>query len=185
MPEANDQSPRDHRHPVGKVLRLVHVVGRQQDRLAELAQVVDRPPGPAPGRGIEPGRRFVEKDQVGVTHDPQDQLQPALLPAGQGFDPGVRLLGDADDLHQLARRATFRIQRSVGVDGLTYRQFLLDRGRLQNDADLLAKVSAGGLRVDTQHTDRARGAGTVSLENLHRCRLARTVRAEESKHFPR
>jgi len=65
-PFRDDQAVADHRDLVGQVLRLVHVVRGEQDRLAELRQVLNGLPRFVPGRGIESGRGLVEKQQVRI-----------------------------------------------------------------------------------------------------------------------
>jgi hypothetical protein len=51
----HDPAAGDDRHPVGQRLRLVHVMGGEQDRLAQLAQAADDLPGLAAG-GKRPAR---------------------------------------------------------------------------------------------------------------------------------
>jgi hypothetical protein len=64
----------------GQVLRLVHVVRAQQDRLAERGEVLDDLPRLVPGRGVEPRRGLVEEQQVRVAGQGDGDVQPPLLP---------------------------------------------------------------------------------------------------------
>src|SRR3954454_8233603 len=73
----------DDRHAVGQRLRLVEVVGRQHDGLAQLAQRADRLPGGAPRGGVEARRRLVEEDQLGVADQRQAEVQAPQLAAGE------------------------------------------------------------------------------------------------------
>src|SRR5205823_9415320 len=68
---------------VGELLRLVEVVRRQQDRLAERAQAADRLPGGAARGRVEAGRRLVEEDEVGVTDEREPEVEPPPLAAGE------------------------------------------------------------------------------------------------------
>ena len=52
---------------VGEVLGLVHVVGGEQDGLAQLAHATHDLPGVAPCRRVEAGRRLVEEQQLRVS----------------------------------------------------------------------------------------------------------------------
>ena len=61
----DDPAARDDRDAVGEVLRLVHVVRREQDRLAERAEAVDERPRLAARGGVEARRRLVEEEQLG------------------------------------------------------------------------------------------------------------------------
>src|SRR5436853_363859 len=78
-PDREDPPVLDDRDAVGELLRLVEVVRRQQDRLAEIAQVADRLPRAAPGLRIKAGRRLVEEDQLGVADEREREVQPPQL----------------------------------------------------------------------------------------------------------
>ena len=73
----------DDRHPVGQRLRLVEVVRREQDRLAERLERADRVPGVAARGRVEARGRLVEEDQLRVADQRQRQIQPPQLPARQ------------------------------------------------------------------------------------------------------
>src|SRR6476469_6187034 len=88
----------DDRDPIAQRLRLVEVVRRQQDGLAQVLQRADRAPGVAPRRRVEAGRRLVEEDQLGVADQREGQVEPALLAARERPDPSVGLLAQAGDL---------------------------------------------------------------------------------------
>ena len=62
-------------------LRLVHVVGGEEDGLAEVAEPGDHLPGLAAGGGIEAGRRLVEEEQLGVADQRDADVEAALLAA--------------------------------------------------------------------------------------------------------
>jgi hypothetical protein len=97
---------------------LVHVVRRQQDRLAALAQARDELPGLAPGGGVEAGGRLVEEDQLGVARDAERQVQPAALAARQRGDPRAGLLTEPDEVDDLRRRPRGRVGGAVQLDRL-------------------------------------------------------------------
>src|SRR3954470_6957613 len=82
-PDGQDPPVLDDRHPVGERLGLVEVVRGQQHGLAELGELADDVPGGAPGRGIESGRRLVEKHELGVTDQREPEVQPSGLAARQ------------------------------------------------------------------------------------------------------
>jgi len=86
----------DDRHPVGEALRLVHVVGGEEDRLAEIAQTADHVPSLAPRRGIEARGRLVEEEQLGIADQRHADVEAALLATGEAARPGVCLLGESD-----------------------------------------------------------------------------------------
>ena len=104
----DDPPGRDDRDAVGEHLRLVHVVGGEEDRLAELAQAGDHLPGLAARRGVEAGGRLVEEEQLGVADQRQRHVEAALLAARERRGPGVRLLGEADQARSSRRRRAGR-----------------------------------------------------------------------------
>ena len=63
-------------------LRLVHVMGRHQDRQAVRRHVVDQVPELAARLGVDAGRRLVEQQQLRLVQDAGGQRQP-LLPAAR------------------------------------------------------------------------------------------------------
>ena len=101
----HDRGRAQDRHPVGQVLGLVHVVGGEEDGLAERLEPLDHVPGVAPGRRVEAGGRLVEEDQVGVADDPDRHVGPSLLAARERPDAGVALVAQADQLDRLLDRA--------------------------------------------------------------------------------
>ena len=73
----------DDRDAVAERLRLVEVVRREEDRLAEVLQRADDVPRRAPRRRVEAGRRLVEEDQLGVADEREREVQAAQLAAAQ------------------------------------------------------------------------------------------------------
>src|SRR4051794_2282954 len=95
---------RDDRHPVGETLRLVHVVGGEEDGLAEVAQTGDRIPGVAAGGGVEAGGRLVEEEQLGVADQGHADVETALLATREAARAGIGLAAQADQLDHLVDR---------------------------------------------------------------------------------
>ena len=136
-----DESPaRQHADPVGQVLGLVEVVGRQQHGGAAGAQLAHELPGVAPRRRVEARRRFVEEEQRRTPDDAERQVEPAPLTAGQGADPPVGLRRQVDELDDLGRVTTAAVAGAIDVDGLGDGQLVLDPGSLQHDADAIAEL---------------------------------------------
>ena len=104
----DDPARGDHRDAVGEVLRLVHVVRGEQDRLAERPEALNELPGAPPCRRVEPGGGLVEEDELRVAGDPERQVEPPSLAAGERPDPGVALLLEPHQLDDLVRRERAR-----------------------------------------------------------------------------
>src|SRR6266545_4264611 len=150
----DDPAGRDDRHAVGQVLRLVHVVGGEQDRLAEVAQALHQLPRAAPGRGIEAGGRLVEEEQVGVADDAEGEVQAALLAAGQRPGPRRPLVAETDHVDHLGGVARVRVVAAEQRDDLLDAQLAVDAGGLEHDADPFAEGPLAALRIEVDPGDR-------------------------------
>src|ERR1039457_61152 len=112
----DDLAAGDDGDPVGELLRLVHVVGSEQDRGAQAGKPSDDLPGAAPRARVETGRRFVEEKDPGVPDDAEGEVQPPLLAAGQRLDLALLLAGEADERDHLADIARIRVVARVAGD---------------------------------------------------------------------
>src|SRR4051794_11125332 len=177
--DGEDAPVLDDRHAVGERLRLVEVVRRQHDRLAEVAQAADRVPRRTAGGGVEARGRLVEEDELRVADQRQRQVQAPQLAAGQGPRQGVGLLVEADqgdDVRDVARR---RVQARPVRHGLAHLHVAVHAHGLQDDAHAPAQLELAQGRVVAQHGHVAGGPRPVALEDLDRRRLARPVGAEQ------
>ena len=66
---------------VAQSLGFVHVVRRQQDRAAGFLEFLDEVPQLTPRLRIETGRRFVEKEQIGIADERAGEREALLLAA--------------------------------------------------------------------------------------------------------
>jgi hypothetical protein len=165
------------------VLRLVHVVGGEEDGLAERLQPLDHLPGLAARGRVEAGGRLVEEDQVGVADDADGDVDAPLLAAGERADAGVALGAEAGQLDRLLDRSRRRVEGGEEGDRLAHRQQRVELALLQDEADALAP-GAGRLRgVGAEHRDLAAARLAVALEDLDRRRLSGSVGPEEAEHL--
>ena len=167
--------------PVREVLGFVHEVGGQEDGLAELAQPGDYLPGRPAGRGVEPGRRLVEEDDVGVADQRQCDIESPTLAARELAGAGVCLVGQPDQGDGVVDPAWRPVVAGVELEALPHGQAGLGLRFLQNDADPVPPRTAGLGRVDTQYADLAVCAFPEALEDLDRGGLAGTVGTEEGE----
>jgi hypothetical protein len=175
----------DDRHPVAQRLRLVEVMGREQHRLAQVLQRADHVPRRAPRRRVEPGCRLVEEDQLGVADEREGEVQAAQLAAAQRPRVGARLLGEPGELEHLVHVARGGVEARPVRDRLAHGDVPVHAGALQHDAHPHAQLVRALLRVVAEHRDDPARAGAIALEDLHRRRLARAVRAEEAEDLAR
>ena len=174
--------------PVGERLRLVHVVGGEEDGLAELAQAADHLPRLAPGRGVEAGRRLVEEEQLGIADQRQRDVEAALLAAGE-LEPSASsaFSVEADELDRLVD-----VARAAGSSRRTARPPRGPSARAcsrhsWSTIPIRSRQLAVGARRDRRRarsTSPAR-AVAVALEDLDRGRLAGAVGAEEGEDLAR
>jgi hypothetical protein len=79
--DVDDAAVLDDRHPVAQPLCLLHQMRRQEHRLAALADAAHELPDCAPRLGIETRRQLVEKHDLGLVDERQDDEEPLLLAA--------------------------------------------------------------------------------------------------------
>ena len=155
----DDLAGGDHGDPVGEPLGLLHVVGRQEDRLAELAQPVDDLPRGAARGGVEAGRRLVEEDQLGVADQRERDVEAAALPARERGGALLGLRGEVDERERVATRRAARGSSRHRARGT--------RGR---SGPARPRTPAGRCRsARASSTARARGRGRAP----RRCRRSR------------
>ena len=88
--------------PVGELLRLVQVVGGEQDRgVLQIGQPVHQIVEVPPGGRVEAGGRLVQEQQFRPADDADRHVEPPSLTAGQRGDLLVAVLGQPDRLDQL------------------------------------------------------------------------------------
>ena len=173
----------DDRHAVGQRLRLVEVVGGQQDRLAERAQRADRLPRRPSRLGVEAGGGLVEEDQLGVAHQRQREVQAPQLPAGEPAAAHVGLLPQARQLQHLLDVARVRVEARPVAQRLARGDVAVDAARLQHDPDAPAQLDLPARGVIPEHRHLAAVARAVPLEDLHGRGLAGAVGPEQPEHL--
>src|SRR5579862_1025887 len=72
----------DDRDPIGQVFGLIHVVGGEEDSLAELTEPGHDLPGGAAGRRVEAGGGLVEEDEIWIADEGEREVEPSPLAAG-------------------------------------------------------------------------------------------------------
>ena len=153
----------DDRHPVGERLGLLHVVGGEEDRLAELAQARRSPPTPggAPrdrspwsarrGRGGR-GRRSARRRRRAGAAGPPERL-PARASA---FSPSPTCSIVVVDRPWLA------VVAGVELERLAHGELGPHPALLEDDPDPLPPLAPGACRVDAEHRDLAGAAARGS-----------------------
>ncbi len=87
--EGEDLAVVHDRHTVAELVRLLHVVGREQDRLALLVQLAEELPQREPALRVEAGSRLVHEEDRRPVEDRPGDHEPLRHPAGQGMNVAV------------------------------------------------------------------------------------------------
>ena len=130
----------DQHDAVGERVRLLEVLGGQQQRDAVVDERADRRPHDLAAARIEPGGRLVEHEHVRGVDQARGEVDAAALAAGQVLDEPVAELVDREPLDQLvgdggrlaaAAPAQPRHQHEVLARG----EVLVERGELAGQRD--------------------------------------------------
>jgi hypothetical protein len=177
--ERDESSGRDDRDAVREPVGLFHVVGGEQDGLADVAQARHDVPRLPASRRVEPGGGLVEEEQIGVADQPEREIDPAALPAGQRPGAFVGLAAESDEVDHLVDVPRAGVEAGVVPQEFAGTEPVLHPGFLQDDPDPLTVGATAGLRVAAEHLDVPARPLPVALEDLHRGRLAGAVRADD------
>src|SRR5688572_8771507 len=181
--ERDDASVIDDGHAIAQELRLVHVMGRHQDRAASCAKLVEQPPQLPPRVRIEPGGRLVEKQQVRIAGERAGEREALFLAAGELADTARPLAFELDNLQQIVDRPPARVERTKEPQRLLDGQLVGELRLLQLDAEPLAQRSFVMAPAQSKYLDLAGIWLQQTFQDLDRCRLAGAVRPEQAKAF--
>ena len=156
----DDLTTDDHRDPVGEELRLVHVVRREQDGLAEGRQVLDALQASRPAQGRSPWS--ARRGRADPGRRPGRWPRPAgaaVLP--ERFETRASALSSRPTTRITSSTAGGRVERRVHRDRLADGEITIDAGRLEHDPDAALQLRAADARVETEDPDVAgdRGCG--------------------------
>ena len=117
-PVADDPSVVQDHDPVGDVVGLVEVVGREQHRPALGGEPAHVLPERAPRLDVHRDGRLVEEHEVGVAGDREREPDPLRLAARQGLRAAVDERGEAGPLEDGVAGRGRRVQRAGEVHEL-------------------------------------------------------------------
>jgi len=175
---------RDHGDPVGEGLCLVHVVRGQDDGGAERPQGGDDVPELVAGRGVEPGGRLVEEQQLGIADQPDPDVEASLLATGEGPGPSPALVLQPDQGEDLGHGPRGAVVAGEELQRLLDGERGFDLGVLQDHADPLPPPTVRVRGVRAEHPYVAAVATPVPLEDLDRGGLAGSVGSEQPEDLP-
>jgi hypothetical protein len=177
------------RDPVGELVRLLQVLGGEEDRDADGHEVADDLPRGPPAARVEAGGRLVEEEDPRVADQAHRKVEPAPHAAGVGRGrlPGrveeiepPQQFGRAPPPCTSAQVVQVRHQDQVLLAG----EQVVDRGELAGDADrgadrigISSQIMTGDPHVAAVEADQRR-------QDLHRGGLAGAVGAEQREDRP-
>ena len=187
-PSAAMQALVHHDEAVAQLLRLIHVVGRDDERHAGLLEPEQLVPQHVAGLRVEAGGRLVEQQQVGVVDQAAGDREAALHAAGQVLDLRLRLLGDLRELQQLLRAlaagGTVDAEvAAVDVEVVEHVELVVERVLLRAHAEPATDRRAVGGGVHAEDPQLAGAHRAHRRDHPHRARLAGTVGAEEAERL--
>ena len=166
---------------VGEPFCLVHVVRRQEDRLAEVAEVFDHVPGCSAGRGVEACGRLVEEDQFRVADQCEREVESAAFAARETRCLSVVLSFQSDERDRLDDGSRLAVVARVQLESFANCQAGVGRGFLQDDPDAVAPFTRPVSGINAEYRYLAARAGPESLEDLDGGRFAGSIWAEEGE----
>src|SRR5437899_12382944 len=191
--ERGDQLPRraerDHgavihdRHAVAQTLGFFHVMRRQQHRPAGRTEAPDDLPQLAPRLRIEPRRRLVQKQQLGLADEGAGDGEPLLLPARQRHNPRLPFFLQLDEHEDLVHRVRMFIEGAKQRQRLGDSELVGELRLLQLNAEALAQCAPGCTFPPWRPEDLdvpAVGNGEA-LEDFDGCGLAGAVGTEQTE----
>ena len=188
-PGGDDQAAVENHDLVRQLVRLVEVLGSEQQRRPAGGQRPDDVPHAQPRPRVQARSRLVEEQHLGMPDETRGQVQAALHPAGEVLGGPVGRIEQVELLQQLVgpaagTRPAQVIQPPDDLKVLPAGQLLLDGRRLPGQADRPA--DGGGLphHVVAFHHCPAAVREQQRRQDAHRGRLAGTVRAEHAEHGP-
>ena len=184
-PDVHDAAVVDDRDPIAEALRLLHQVGRQEHRLAAIADAPHEvPDGPSRLR-IEAGGQLVEEHELGIVDQGERDEETLLLPARQGHEPGVALRGQAQLIEEAVAVHAVAIERGPEVHRLPDLDAFLELRLLELDADPLLQRHGVPARVEAEDGNRAAVGRAQAFDALHGGGLAGAVGPDQAEDLAR
>ena len=133
--------------------------------------------------GVQGGGGFVEKEHARLVDQGHGQSQALFLAAGKLGIEGVALFLEAEALEQRGGIAPALVK--TGKHGYRFANAKLvgQRGGLQDGADLLLKVIAGGLGIEAADANDPAVGRAKSFEDFDGAGFSGAVGAEKAKNL--
>ena len=187
---AHDQTVVDDREPIAELVGFLQVLRREEDRRPALVDAADLVPDRQPAGGVQPGRRLVEEEHLGLVHERRGKVEPALHAAGVALDAAVAASTRSTSSRSSSARsvASARVRPKGGPAGSAARgRSGAGRGRPPAGRRRCGAAPRQGRAATSTPATRAvpDGDRQQRREHAHRGRLACAVGAEKAEDLPR
>jgi len=173
--------------PVAQPLRLVEVVGRQQDRdLARGAERRDQVQQLVTDARVEPDGRLVEEQHLGLRHQRPGDLQPSPLPAAVAGNRPVGEAAEAEGVEHVGNPGPNLVaaqppQAGMDLEVAPAGERAVDDGLLEHHGARSPGSPRLAAHVVPGDTGSATGRHHSRRQHPDRRRLARAVGTEEAE----
>src|SRR3990170_6793675 len=179
----------DDREAVRELLRLVHVVRREEHGHALLREAPDRRPHLAAAEGVEANRRLVEEQELRVRDERHAQEDALAEPAGEIRAQLVLVLPQIELPEDLLRplrrvRAGHAADQAHEPHVVERGQHHLRAGLLREDGDALADRPRATDDLAPEDGRAPRRGHELRREDPQQRRLPRPVPPEKAEHLP-
>ncbi len=175
--------------PVAEIVRLFHVVGRQDDRHPALfIELFDIIPNKAPGLGVEAEGGLVQKKDLRPMDQSPGDLQPPLHPPGIFLDENRGFLCQVDQLQDQIDPSSPLLPLDVvhhrmKIEVLFSGELAVKGGLLEDDADAFPDAVPALGHVETGDLSESRRRFEKGGQHVDRGRLAGAVRPEKPEQL--
>ena len=174
----------EHGDAVGEPVRLLEVLGGEEDGHPLAGEPGDRVPHRLAAARVEPDGRLVEEHDLRLADEAGGEVEPPAHAAGVGADPAAAGVAELEAAQQLAGpgaggSAAEALQAAHHAEVLLPGLELVDGGVLPGEADRAADAAAVGDDVEPGDAGRARVRPQQRAEQPHGGGLARPVGAEQ------
>ena len=174
----------DDRHGVAQALDLAEDVAAEQHGGAPLVQVLHLVAEGRLHEGVEPGRRLVEEEELGVGRQGRDQGDLLPVARGVGAHLGRQVEPEALDEGGLAGQVDPPVHPGQQVEGLAPGEGRPERHVAGHVGDAGVQLHGVGPRVEAEHPRRPAVGADQAEQDADRRGLARSVGPEEAAHLP-
>ncbi len=177
-----------HHQAIAELLRLVHVMGRDDERRATLLEPIEAVPEQVARLRVEPRGGLVEDHQVRLVDERARDGEAALHAAGERLYLVLGALVQLHELEQLVRSLARRGPGDVEVSGvhlqvLAHGELGVEVVDLRHHAEARLDLACLRARIHADDAERAVAERAGTRDHAHGAGLPGTVGAEEAERL--